>query len=272
MLLGNHSVLTKNPGRAFGGSTVADVRSNWGKSGTVRGRFVSDRGYYSQLAATPNGHLQPSAWIITIKPGGMSSYTLIDGSGAIAAANLAGGKNAEANLTGSGTISAATGQLVVSAVAALSGSGTISSANALAVLQAAAALSGSGTVSAATATAPGSMAADLSGLGTLAATVRAVGHMSADITPFETLSPQALAASVWNSIANQFNTDGTMGNLVNIMKAVLANRVVTDPVAGTYTVYDDDDTTVLVSGDLWQDADGTIPYDGSGAERRDRLT
>lgn len=46
----------------------------------------------------------------------------------------------------------------------------------------------------------------------------------------------------------------------------------TDPAAGTFTVYDDDDVTVLLTGDLWQDADATTAYAGSGAERRDRLT
>ena len=59
---------------------------------------------------------------------------------------------------------------------------------------------------------------------------------------------------------------------MRLMAAIAANRVVTDPAAGTYTVYDDDSTTVLASGDLWQDAAGTTPYAGSGAERRDRLT
>jgi hypothetical protein len=52
---------------------------------------------------------------------------------------------------------------------------------------------------------------------------------------------------------------------------LLKNRTVTDPVAGTYTVFADDDTTVLLQGDLWQDAAGTVPYAGAGAERRDRL-
>ena len=40
----------------------------------------------------------------------------------------------------------------------------------------------------------------------------------------------------------------------------------------TYTVYAADDTTVLFTADLWQDADGTVPYAGAGADRRDRLT
>lgn len=273
MLLGNHNVLLKAPGRFFGGSTVSDSRSNWGTSGSVRGRFVTDGlNRYSAFAATPNGHLAPSAWVIAIKPGGMSTYTTVDGSGTIGAANLAGGRNITADLNGTGTIESATGQLIVSAIAALSGSGTISNANVVAILQAVAALSGTGTIAGATLNAPASIAAALSGIGALAAVVRAIGNMEADITPFTALSPQSLAAAVWNSVATQFVTVGTMGDSMRIIEAVLANRVVTDPTAGTYTVYANDNVTVLVSGLLWQDAAGTIAYTGAGAERRDRLT
>lgn len=272
MLLGNNSVLLKAPGRFFGGSTVSDARSNWGTSGSVRGRFVSvGLNQYSARAATPNGHLAPSAWVIAIKPGDMSAYTTLFGFGTIDSANIAAGRNIVAALDGVGTISG-TGQLIVSAVAALAGSGTIDSANALAILEAVAALAGSGTVASATLNAQGSMIAGLTGIGALAAVVRAIGSMEADITPFTALSPQTLAAAVWNSVASQFVIAGTMGDYMKIIEAVLANRVVTDPVAGTYTVYADDDVTVLVQGDLWQNAAGTVPYAGAGAERRDRLT
>jgi hypothetical protein len=60
--------------------------------------------------------------------------------------------------------------------------------------------------------------------------------------------------------------------LLSQIGASLLNRVVTDPVAGTYTIYADDDATVLLSGNLWEDASGTQAYQGQGAERRDRLT
>ena len=53
--------------------------------------------------------------------------------------------------------------------------------------------------------------------------------------------------------------------------AVGHNKVITDPAAGTYTVYDTDDTTVLYVADLWEDAAGTVAYSGTGAQRRDRL-
>lgn len=55
------------------------------------------------------------------------------------------------------------------------------------------------------------------------------------------------------------------------MLKITKNKVITDPTTGKLTVYDDDGTSVLLQGDLWEDAAGTVPYQGSGAERRDRL-
>ena len=39
--------------------------------------------------------------------------------------------------------------------------------------------------------------------------------MSAELTPFTTLSPENLAASVWNAVAASYNTSGTMGEKLN---------------------------------------------------------
>lgn len=50
------------------------------------------------------------------------------------------------------------------------------------------------------------------------------------------------------------------------------NKLIADAVGGTFTLYDDDDVTPLLSGALWKDAAGLIPYAGDGADRRDRLT
>lgn len=85
-------------------------------------------------------------------------------------------------------------------------------------------------------------------------------------------SADDVAQAVWGSRFGPLNDPESFGVLVKLVSAVLRNRTVTDPVAGTLTVYDDDDTTPLLAADLWQDAAGTVPYSGSGAERRDRLT
>jgi len=53
---------------------------------------------------------------------------------------------------------------------------------------------------------------------------------------------------------------------------LLRNKMITDPASGVLTIYDDDGTTPLVSGDIFEDAAGSQPYRGQGAERRERLT
>lgn len=49
------------------------------------------------------------------------------------------------------------------------------------------------------------------------------------------------------------------------------NKMITDPDTGILTVYDADGVTPLVSGNIFEDKDGLIPYRGKGAERREKL-
>jgi hypothetical protein len=88
MLLGNVSVLNKNPGRAFAGSTVSDTRASWNKSGAARGFLNVPERAYSSL---PNGCRPPFSWGAPQKAGGLSCTTGARGSGAVASLNLAGG-------------------------------------------------------------------------------------------------------------------------------------------------------------------------------------
>lgn len=59
----------------------------------------------------------------------------------------------------------------------------------------------------------------------------------------------------------------------NVLLALklLRNKVVTDPATGIMTVYADDNTTVLYTANVYEDVAGTMPFDGTGANRRDRL-
>jgi hypothetical protein len=56
-----------------------------------------------------------------------------------------------------------------------------------------------------------------------------------------------------------------------LIAKLLKNKQITDPATGKLTVYDDDDTTILVQGDLYENVSGSQQYRGQGAERRDRL-
>lgn len=236
------------------GNVAAD-RSAFSSPGALRCRYVDG---FDPTSALPNGYLAPGAWMLPRVAGGISTYTIVGGSGTVAFGNVAGGKNGVATIAGTSDLDA-TGALIVSAVAALTGSGSITNAAALAYLNAAAALAGSGDLTAAR-TALGHAIAALTGSGSVTVTGRADGELEAAITlAGEGVTPASVAAAVWDNPAGAF------------LVAASRNRVVTDPVAGTYTVYADDNTTPLYVADLWEDADGTVPYTGSGAERRDRL-
>jgi len=57
----------------------------------------------------------------------------------------------------------------------------------------------------------------------------------------------------------------------SLIAKILRNRMVTDPATGIMTLYEDDSVTVFLTAQLYKDAAGTITYNGTGAERRQRL-
>lgn len=254
---------------------------------------------FTALSAYSTGLYFPHCMIPPRTAGRIVAHDTVTGTGTISTADMWLVKLAQASIGGDGTLTA-TGGLIVQLVAALAGSGTISSADMKAFLQLVASIGGSGSASA-TATGLGAMLAALAGSGTLAgSTATGVGALSADITVTGTgLSTANVGPAVWASIAADNNTPGTMGEKLNaagtagdpwttalpgsyvdgtaghiigeIIQKILRNRSITDPVAGTLTVYDDDNVTPLLVAPIYQDAAGTIPYQGQGAERKDRL-
>ena len=198
LLYGTVQYLGGGPSRIFGqapssitsgfrSATIPHTHLNWG-AGEHRIAGVTDRG------AVPEGARHPVAWKQPRKAGGLASRNAVNGSGTATGA-MAAGKNAEAALTGSGVMAPAPLQLVVSAVAALAGSGAIGTAGLAGKIEAAAALAGSGAINAAVGALAG-IFADLGGTGAIVSTMRALGFMEAEVTPFTELSPQSLAAAV----------------------------------------------------------------------------
>ena len=57
-----------------------------------------------------------------------------------------------------------------------------------------------------------------------------------------------------------------------LIEKILRNRLETDPVAGTITIYDDDSITPLISAPIFEDVAATQPYQSQGIDRRNRLT
>lgn len=258
MLVGSHlRVQFANVrGIAYGSGlfTPALQYHAWRDAAREKNRFTG--GAMDLDAAVPFGYLAPDAFLLPLRSGGISASTL-RGVGDLTSP-LVGGRNGEASITGVGSLSG-DAQLIVSAVASILGSGVIDNADCKAYLLAAATLAGSGDLSAAR-TAIGHAAAAMSGVGTFTETASATGELAAAITVAgEGLTAASVATAVWDSPQGRF------------LYAVGHNKVITDPAAGTYTVYDADDTTVLYTADLWEDAAGTVAYSGTGAQRRDRL-
>lgn len=80
-------------------------------------------------------------------------------------------------------------------------------------------------------------------------------------------------AGVQTALTNQGYTTARAALLdkLVLIEQILRNKLITDPVTGVMTLFDDSDVALLTAN-LFKDAAGTIPYDGTGSERRERLT
>lgn len=58
---------------------------------------------------------------------------------------------------------------------------------------------------------------------------------------------------------------------LTLIEKLLRNRIETDPVTGVMTIYDDDDS-VLLTGNIWENVAGTDAYSGTAINRKDRFT
>lgn len=199
-------------GRMIGAGNWGTLMFRWDAAGRRNNRALAWGGIWAGgRSAYPVGYLHPHAMLMPISTGGISSFNAARGAGELAATGISG-KPAFADLVGTGSLTA-TGALVVAAAAALTGSGTLSGAL-IAISPAAANLTGTGALAGSIGALAGATA-NLAGNGALAATSYAVGHLEADIQPFTELSPQSLAAAVWNALAAEYNEAGTMGNKLN---------------------------------------------------------
>ena len=216
-LIGNYSVLAKDPGRSIGGGSIGlgMNRSDFNKLSQARGAFTCDD--WDQLSGIPDGYRDPYCWVMPIKPGALAARKNIAGAGTFVGA-VAGGVNGTATIAGVGTLSGI-GDLIVSLAASIGGTGTISGAQLQAFLQLAAAIGGTGTVAGTTVlTALGNLATALGGSGTVAGTtvLTAIGTLEAEITVTGgTLTTANVASAVWSALATANNDAGTMGEKLN---------------------------------------------------------
>lgn len=211
MLLGNYSIVNKNPGRQFGQYTQAHL---W-KASTFQIKYLTeDRATdYSPYFGLPYGYSSPASYVLPQKTGALASRMITEGT--ISSAQGQNGLAAVAALTGTGTISNAAGGLIVEMLAALAGSGSLT-AGIVGQLEAIATLAGTGDITAAQSALAG-MVADLIGTGNISSADEvALGEMAAHIYVNESqATTDQIVAAVWNAIASQYDLSGTMGEKLN---------------------------------------------------------
>lgn len=180
------------------------------------------RGYYTPCCSTdnieqlkrdsfPTGTNPPYSLVMGDKGALLSATTTISGVSDTTFA-MAMGLAAQSDLTGSGTITGGL-SLVIQLACGILASGT-TSASLVGKLEMASALAGSGDLVSSLNLIAFVISA-LTGSGTISGTFYGTASLAADISSSSTLSPENLAAAVWNSIAASFNTAGTMGNKMN---------------------------------------------------------
>lgn len=228
MLFPNYALINTNPGKQIGGITDP----------TVWRRNSSNMKYYSgeasvsgetEKASFPVGYNAPAAWCLAPKAGGMSSHnqTTVTSS---QTANLVGGLPASGSTSITFT-QTATGGLIVSG----SGSASITFSATGTILSIAAG-SGSATITLSGNALIGALAG-LFGTSNITltptATIKAIGYLSGLSTSETEFSAAALAQAVWEALAVDYQTAGSMGEKMN--SAGSAGDPWTTILPGSYT-------------------------------------
>lgn len=224
-------------------------------------------GRLMEVSLSGSGDFTASAALVA------SMVAALTGSGGLAA-SIVGLLNASASMTGSGDMSAsATG--IANPTASLTGSGGLAAAiAALGSMSVNMTVVGTGlTVTAIVDGVWNANAASYNTSGTMGQKLNSAGG-SAD--PLTNPVPGSYAPGTAGFVLGT-NLDAAVSSRASalvqtLIEKMLRNRTVTDPTTGIITVYDDDNTTVLFQANIYQDANGTIPYSGNGVNRRDRLT
>ena len=177
-LLGNYSVILKNPATFIGGTQVSNCRSAFNCNSQNRQRYYPEVDGLPLTASLPTGTEPPYSWIIPYKGGELSSTTSINGASTMSASQQ-NGINIVSSIAGVGTIDTAGLSLVTSMVSAIAGSGALTG-EMVGTVQLAASLAGAGDITGAVSMLSG-LIANLSGSGAISANLKGKLFMEAQI-------------------------------------------------------------------------------------------
>lgn len=187
------------------------------KGGITQGFYYGNASVSGETvkSAFSNGYIPPYSWILSPDAGGLSSINIINGSATFTISSLALGKALESIISGAGGFSSTPSLSALTQLAAtIVGTGSVSSSM-QATLSLAANLAGSGSLSASL-NLLSSCVASLSGSSSVTGVFTGYANMDATIYVNQATATTAeLAAAVWNALAVDFNSTGTMGEIMN---------------------------------------------------------
>lgn len=242
-LLGNYSVILKNPVTFIGGTQVSNARSAFNATGQLRQRYYPETtGGLQTTTALMEGYLHPNAWMMPYDIGSMTTSNL-NGVGSLSLVGV-NGLSGVVSMSGAGLLTA-TGGLLAGLVVEMTGVGDLTATGG-GLLQGIVAMAGSGALAGIIGATAG-LSVTMAGVGTLTASPKGTGEMVLDIYVNQSEATlQQTVDGVWNALATQYNVSGTMGEKLNA--------------AGT-------------AGDPWTaDLDGYNTAGTAGKELKDKLS
>lgn len=210
-LLGNYSVILKNPFTPIGGTQVSNCRSAFGASGQNRQRYYADTAEGLPLTASlATGTEPPYSVLLAYKGGELSSTTMISGTAELTSA-ASQGINIVSTIAGTGTIDTAGLSLVTSMIATLEGTGALTGSM-VGTIQMAATLAGSGDISGALSMLSG-LVATLAGTGAIDSDLK--GKLFMEATIYVNEGAATVDQIVTGVVDNLGTITATVPNLLN---------------------------------------------------------
>lgn len=232
-LLGNYSIILKNPATFIGGTQVSNVRSAFNASAQGKQRFYPETVDGLPLTtALPEGYLAPNAWLLPYEIGSMTTSNL-NGAASLTGAGISG-LSGTVIMEGSGVLEA-TGGLLAGLVVEMAGTGNLTALGG-GLLEALVTMAGAGTLSGALGAEAG-LTVTMSGVGSMTINPSGTGEMVLEIYVNESQATvQQIVDAVWSALAADFNISGTMGEKLNGAGSA------GDPWTTDLTGYNTDDT------------------------------
>jgi len=231
-LIGNYSVIHKSPATFTSGLSIAQARSNFDKSGTIKNSLTHFGGY----AAYPATYAPPYTWVMSNRTGGIG--TLSYSSSEITNGALAQGVNLDSTPSASITLTNGEFAAIVNILSSFSASGLFTNAEINQLQNISTSIAGSASITDAqietlavillNASMNGSISITNGALGAIidlstassgtltgGSIVNILVNISADIGGPTPLSPEGLANAVWSKDITDYIDSGTAGLKLN---------------------------------------------------------